>query len=183
MVDILIEQEWPQGTRTGINMIKGALPQLLSGGQSMAGLLDGITQCYYCVDHLQEAMPQRPNRTKVIEASPTSDFDRSHDQYLALADTYRARIRRTTTTPESSRGDSSLLLSFLSRRPIGNRRRLPQGSERLLHCQQDRRLEGAECTSGTDGNRVGRHRAIVRSLVQRVSVMLPEGVPELQVHS
>src|SRR5215207_3329569 len=71
-----------------------------------------------------------------------------------------------------------VLLSFLSRWPIRDRRGLAQGGERLLDAQQDCRLEGAQRSAG--GDRKGRrgHRDVIRSLPKGVRVVIAEGIPE-----
>src|SRR5215210_7751470 len=63
-------------------------------------------------------------------------------------------------------------------RPILDRGSLLQGCERVLNGQQDRRLDGTQRSAGTDRDRRGCHRDVIRSLPQVVCIVIAKGIPE-----
>src|SRR3972149_172542 len=70
------------------------------------------------------------------------------------------------------------LLSFISRWAISDRRGLLQGCERLLNCEQDGGLEGAQGSARADCDHCRCHRDVIRRLPQVVPVVIAERIPE-----
>src|SRR3990172_2179626 len=95
-----------------------------------------------------------------------------------LFDFHGRTVVNSLVADGSHPGPGGVLLSFFSRWPIRDRRGLFHGGERLLNGQQDSRLEGAQRSASADRDRRGRHRDVIRSLPQVVSVVFTEGIPE-----
>ena len=78
--------------------------------------------------------------------------------------------------PDRSRSKS--VLAFFPRRPIADRRGLPQRGKRFLYRQQGRRLERTQCPTSVDRQRGRRHRDVIGGFPQAVSIVIAERIPK-----